>query len=128
MEIIKTDYKNGSVKLKVDDENDLWYLSHLIDSGDRVRGITTRKIRIGDNDNAKVVKKKVTLAIEAEKIEYLPENKVLRVNGKITAGPEDFPKGSYQNIHLEEWSIFTLEKNQRLSYQKEKIKEASEHK
>jgi len=126
MDIIKKDFKRGIVKLKVNDADDLWYLSHLIDPGDFVRGTTTRKIKIGDNENAKVVKKKVTLSIEAEKIEYVPENGIVRINGKITAGPEEFPKGSYQNISLEEGSEFSLEKVNWLKYQKDKLKEASE--
>lgn len=126
MQIIKSDYKKGFVKLKVENVDDLWYLSHLIDPEDHVRGTTTRKIKIGDNENAKVVKKTVTLTIEVEKTEFVAENNILRINGKITNGPEDFPRGSYQNISLEEGIEFTLEKSKWLKFQKEKLKEASE--
>ncbi len=128
MDIIKQDFKKGIVKLRTTDQDDLWYLSHLIDSGDFVRGTTTRKIKIGENENAKVVKKKITLTIEAEKIEYIPDNKVVRVNGKITEGPDDFPKGSYQNISLEISSEFSIQKVNWLKYQKDKLSEACKKK
>ena len=128
MDIIKSDFKKGFVKIRTENKDDLWYLSHLIDSGDFIKGTTTRKIKIGDSENAKVVKKKITLKIEAEKIDYIPENNVLRINGKIIDGPDDFPRGSYQNISLEEDTEFTIEKVNWLSYQKEKLKEASEKK
>ncbi len=126
MQIIKTDFKKGFARIQVEHADDLWYLSHLIDPGDIIKGSTTRKIKIGDSENAKVVKKKVTLSIEAEKIEYVPEKNQLRINGKILEGPEDFPKGSYQNISLEEGNECSIQKPTWLKYQKEKLKEASE--
>ena len=128
MDIIKQDFKKGIVKLRITDQDDLWYLSHLIDPGDFIRGTTTRKIKIGEDDNARVVKKKVTLTIEAEKIEYIPENQIVRINGKITEGPEEFPKGSYQNISLEISSEFSIQKVNWLKYQKDKLSEACKKK
>ena len=126
MDIISKDFRKGFAKIRVNDPDDLWYLSHLIDIGDLVKGKTTRKVRIGDSENAKVTKKTLTLKIEAETIE-LTENSV-RVNGKIKEGPEDIPKDSYHAISLQEGSEFTLEKPQWLEYQKKRLKEASEKK
>ena len=125
MNIIKQDFKKGLVKIRIENLDDLWYLSHLIDQSDLIEGTTTRKIKIGDGENAKTVKKKVTLKIQVEKTEYIPENEVLRINGKIIDGPEDFPRGSYQNISLENESEFTIEKTKWLTYQINKLKEAS---
>mgnify|MGYP001571838106 FL=1 len=126
MQLITSDFKKGFVKLKVTDKDDLWYLSHLIDQGDIIRGKTTRKIKIGDSENAKSVKKTYTLSIEAETVE-LTETSV-RINGKVVEETEDVPKGSYQSITLEEASEFGLEKQQWLSYQKQKLQEACEKK
>src|SRR3989344_9239739 len=126
MQLISSDFKKGSVKLKVTDKDDLWYLSHLIDQGDTIRGKTTRKIKIGEGENAKSVKKTYTLSIKTETVE-LTETSV-RINGKVTEETEDVPKGSYQSITLEEGSEFTLEKPQWLSYQKQKMQEACEKK
>ncbi|MEK6900695.1 MAG: mRNA surveillance protein pelota [Nanoarchaeota archaeon] len=124
MQLITSDFRKGFTKLKVNDKDDLWYLSHLIDPGDLVRGKTTRKIKIGEGENAKSVKKTLTLSIEAETVE-LTETSV-RINGKVTEEAEEVPKGSYQSITLEEASEFSLEKEQWPAYQKQKLQEACE--
>ncbi|PIN88079.1 mRNA surveillance protein pelota [Candidatus Woesearchaeota archaeon CG10_big_fil_rev_8_21_14_0_10_32_24] len=128
MDIISSDFKKGIVKLRITDADDLWYLSHLIDAGDFVKGFTTRKIKIGDGDNATVVKKPMILKIEAETIDFGSGGLSVRVNGKIKEGPEDIPRDSYHAISLEEGNEFTLEKAHWMSYQKQKLEEASEKK
>lgn len=126
MQLITSDFKKGLVKLKVNDKDDLWYLSHLIDQGDIIKGKTTRKIKIGEGENAKSVKKTLTLSIKAEKVELTETS--LHINGKVTEGTEEVPKDSYQSITLEEASEFSIEKPQWLSYQKQKLQEACEKK
>ena len=128
MNIIHSDFKKGIVKLKVTSPEDLWYLSHLIDPGDFVKGKTTRKIKIGENENAKTVKKTYLVKIEAETIDFSTGGDNLRVNGKIKEGPEEIPKDSYQAIALELGTEFTLEKVRWLEYQKQKLKESTEKK
>lgn len=127
MQILNQDFKKGLVKLKVNDPEDLWYLSHLIESGDFVKGTTARKVKIGDGENAQSVKKPMTVKIEAETIDFENANS-LRINGKVKEGPEDLPKDCYQSISLEIDSEFFLEKKNWLEYQKQKLKEASEKK
>jgi protein pelota len=124
MQIINKNYKGGTLKLKVTDPDDLWYLSHIIDPKDSLKGTATRKVKIGDSDNAKVTKKKLTLTIQAEKIEYVAENQTLRVNGTILSGPEDIPNGSYQNIVLEIGSECTITKPTWLKYHQERVDDA----
>ena len=126
MNLIKSDFKSGTVKLRVTELDDLWYLSHLIDPGDFIKGKTTRKIRIGETD--KVVKKTLGLKIEAETIGFSESGLSLRINGKVKEGPEEVPRDSYHTISLEEGSEFTLKKVSWLSYQKQKLKEATEKK
>jgi protein pelota len=126
MQIIKTDFKKGTAQLRVDDPDDLWYLSHIIEPGDFIKGKATRKVKIGDSENAKVAKKTYTLKIEAETIDF--NENILRINGKIKEGPEDLPRDSYQAISLEIKSECLIEKVQWLEYQKQKLKEASEKK
>jgi protein pelota len=128
MQIINQNYKKGQVKLRVTEQDDLWYLSQLIDPGDLIKGKTTRKIRIGDGENAKVTKKTLTLMIEAETIDFGSGGIKLRINGKVKEGTDEVPKDSYHSITLEEGSEFSLEKPNWLSYQKQKLKEASEKK
>jgi len=128
MQIISSEYKKGFVKLKVTDPEDLWYLSHLIDPGDFIKGRTTRKIRIGEGDNAKTVKKNYVVKIEAETIDFSTSGESLRINGKIKEALEDIPKDSYQAVALELGTEFILEKVSWLEYQKQRLKEAAEKK
>lgn len=119
------DQKKGEAKLKIENEDDLWYLSQIIDVGDIVKGKTLRKIKIGkETDRAQaVVKKPVFIAISAEKIEYA--NNSLRVLGIITEGPEDVQKGEHHTFALEQGITFTLQKERWLKYQLDRLKEAT---
>jgi len=59
MQITHKNLKKGEVKVKIDNLDDLWYLSHIIDIGDLIKGQTIRKVRIGDKDDRKseIIKK-----------------------------------------------------------------------
>jgi protein pelota len=100
----------------------------LIDQGDLLTSKTTRKIKIGDGENAKVVKKVLTLTIQADSIDFSDNATALRINGKVKEGPEDVPKESYHALELEKNTEFTLQKKQWLSYQKQKLLESAEKK
>lgn len=128
MDLIHLDFKKGKVKLRINDLDDLWYLSQIIEAGDFLKGKTTRKLKLGQGEEKESVKKTLTLKIEVEKVEFPQYGNHLRVSGKVAEEQEDIPKGSYHTISLEEGSEFTLEKVSWLSYQKEKLKEASEKK
>lgn len=130
MQLIQKDLKHGKVKLKVTVLDDLWYISHFIDSGDDVTGKTERKIKLGTGEErqAKVIKRWVTLKIKVEKVEFHPSASILRISGKILEGPEDIPRGSYHTINVEEQSIIAIEKEKWLKYQIERLHEATETK
>jgi len=128
MHSIHSDFRKGIVKLRITDADDLWYLSHIIEPDDLLTGKTTRKIKIGEGENAKVTKKTMTLTIQAETVNFDENGTTLRINGKIREGPEDIPRDSYHSISLEEGSEFKLQKEKWLSFQKQKLQEASEKK
>ena len=125
MKIIYQDLKKGEIKVKVENLDDIWYLSHIIEKGDLVKGQTFRKIKLGKEGErkAKVEKKKVFLVIKVEKTEY--EAELLRVSGVVKEGPEDVPKGSHHTLNVEENSILTVIKQKWLKYQIDKLKEAA---
>ncbi len=126
MQIIHKNLKKGILKVKIENLDDLWYLSQVIDSGDIVKGKTIRKIKLGDGSdrNVKVIKKSIFIGISVVKIEFHKYSNILRVSGKIIIGPEDVSKGKHHTFNLEPGIIFTIEKNKFLKYQIEKIKEA----
>jgi len=128
MKIIKNNSKKGEIKVKVDNLDDLWYLSNIIDKNDFIKGKTIRKIKIGEKEqrNVKIIKKPVFLKLQTEKIEFSSD--YLRISGKITESPEDIPHGSYHTFNLEENSVITIIKEKWLKFQLDKLKEASQEK
>lgn len=120
----------GFVKIQVENQDDLWYLSHIIDLGDSIKGSTIRKIKLGDGSdrNVKIIKKKVFLRIDVEKIEFHKYSDNLRVSGKITEGPEDISTGTYHTFNIDDQTVFTLNKKEFLKYQLDKLKEATKPK
>jgi len=127
MKIVFSDYKKGEVKLQVENLDDLWYLSTIIEDGDLVKGETIRKIKIGEEGdrNIKIVKKKAFLSINVEKIEFQTYGNTLRILGVIKDGPEDITRGAHHTINVDIGTTISIVKEEWLNYQKEKLKEAS---
>ena len=125
MKILSSNFKKGDVKVKITNLDDLWYLSQIIDEKDIVQGETLRKIKIGDGENQKIVRKPVFLSLKVEKLEFHKQSDILRVSGIIDQGPEDVPKGTHHTFNIELNSITTIIKEEWLDFQIEKLKEAS---
>jgi len=126
MKIVHQNLRKGELKIKLENLDDLWYLSQIIDRGDFVRGKTLRKIKVGEAERKQAVEKRaVTLAIEVEKVEFHKTSNILRLLGKITEAPEDVPIGSHHTFNLEINSVILIIKEKWLNYQLEKIREAS---
>ena len=130
MKIIKTDWKAGILKLELTNSEDTWVLSQVVEPGDIITSKTLRKIKIGGGENERsssIVKRPVVLTLNVTKIQMAPERDALRVSGTVTQGPEDIPLGSYHTISLSEHSTFTLQKNEWLFYQKERVTNAAKN-
>lgn len=122
MKLLNSDFKKGYVKIEVNNSDDLWFLSNIIDEGDSVTGKTTRKIKKGEKEES--VKKTFTLTVKVEKIDFSKSNNELRVLGSVENEIDDIPKGSHHSIEINENSIIKIEKEKWLKFQIEKIKEA----
>ncbi len=116
--------KQGEAKVLVENPDDLWFLSNIIDKGDLVKGKTLRKLKV--TEEAAAERKKVFLAIQVEKVEFTAAE--LRVSGKVTEGPEDVPRGSYHTFSIEVGSTITIIKPEWLRYQLDYLKEATKAK
>ncbi|MEM4263390.1 MAG: mRNA surveillance protein pelota [Candidatus Woesearchaeota archaeon] len=125
MKLMSSDFKHGEAKVKVENSDDLWYLSQIIDEDDIIKGKTLRKIKVSGEEK-EAVRKPVFLALQAEKIEFTAA--ALRVNGKILEGPEDVPRGSYHTFNIEEGTSITIIKEKWLGYQIDRLKEACQAK
>ncbi len=127
MKIINSNLKKGEVKVKTENPDDFWYLTSLVDKGDLVSGKTLRKIKLGEKDerSAKIIKKPVYIAISVEKVEFSKTTGALRISGIVTEGPEDVPNGSHHSFNIEDGTIITIKKEKWLSFQLDRLKEAS---
>ncbi len=127
MKIIHKDLKKGTVKVKIEDSDDLWYLSNLIDPGDFVKSRTVRKIKVGGSEEKSDVKKiNVLMEISVEKIEFSKTSASIRISGRISQAPEDIPRGIYHTISAEQGTILQIIKPKWLNYQLQKLNEAAQ--
>ncbi|MFC2134727.1 mRNA surveillance protein pelota [Bacteroidota bacterium] len=127
MKIIKKNLKKGEITLKIENLDDIWILSQIIEPEDFVKGRTERKIKIGDtaDRNMKVVRKQFFLSVKVEKVEITDNAETLKVLGIITDGPDEIARGEHHSFNLETESVFTIEKTNWLNFQLQKIEEAT---
>ena len=124
MKIIHKNLKQGDIKLVVESNDDLWYLTQIISPGNFVSGKTQRKLKV--SEEAEPVKKTIFLKIDVEKLEFQPI--LLRVSGKIVEGPEDISRGSHHTFNVEIGTILTVSKSHWYSYHLKTLEEASQQK
>ncbi len=93
MKLLEKSRGEGYVNIRVENRDDLWYLSQIIGKGDEVKKRTQRTKLDGRE------KKTVTLKIRVEKTEYQEDR--LRITGEITQGAEGVELG-FHTFNLEE--------------------------
>jgi len=122
MKILHKELDKGIIKLRVDNADDLWHLSHIIESGDLLFGKTYRKeIKKCDKIRSeKLERVPVKLEIRVEKLEFSKDVMRLRATGVITQGEE---VGSYHTFNIDEDSTITIIKKWK-NYQLERIDRA----
>lgn len=128
MRILSSDFRKGEVKVKVDNADDLWYLSTIIDAGDNIEGQTFRKMKFGQGENQKSERKRMFLRIKAEKLEFDPSSNSLRVLGIITQGPDTIAHGEHHSFDIEEGTEIRIIKETWLDFQRKRIEDAAKQK
>jgi protein pelota len=102
--VLDQDTREGRVKVRVDTMDDLWHLSHLVQPGDRVTGVTQRRLEdqrdmVRDKGGERVT---VTLTVEVEDVEFHEASQRLRVLGVIREAPEEVEQGTHHTIGVAE--------------------------
>lgn len=80
------DLKRGLVEVVVENENDLWILSTVLNENDVVTARTTREVKF-ESGSERVP---MTLSIKLQTVEFQPFSDKLRVRGVVVEGPEEF--------------------------------------
>lgn len=124
MKIVSKNLSKGSIRVKTENPDDLWYLNQIIEPEDVCRSKTIRKLKIGDENNPRIVKKTILLTISVEKLEFQEYTGNLRVAGKIIDGPDDIPRGNYHTFNVEVNKDITIIKKYWSKYLLDKLKEA----
>lgn len=100
MRIVYKDLRHGKIKLAVETLDDLWHIHHLVEPSDIVVSQTWRREREADDKlrPERREKRRVTLSIWVESVEFHKHTNRLRILGTIIEGPD---MGKHHSLSLE---------------------------
>lgn len=125
MKILKSGFNKGFVKIKVDINDDIWYLQNVIETGDMIEARTLRSLFLDrEGKRVKIGKKPMFLKVRVEKIELQKYANKLRLTGKIKEGPEEAQLGSYHTIEVDIGTVLTIYKKEWKNHQIDRLKKA----
>ncbi len=127
MKIIHRNLKEGKIKIKPENLDDLWYLKSIIETGDLVSSKTYRRVKDDTKLRADTgTRKLVFLSIQVDDVEFHTYINRLRVSGIIKAGPEDtISLGSHHTVEIKPNDVFSITKHWK-KWQLDRLKEAVE--
>ncbi len=127
MKILLMSPRQGVVKLLVENLDDLWYLSSVVQAGDLVKTKTERRIK-GKEDIArsgKSERKVFTLSVRVERADFKSDSDTYRITGVIEEGPEDIVSiGSHHTFNVETGTILRIIKDRWTSIELDRLRDA----
>ncbi len=104
MRVLHRDPRTGEIRLRVENADDLWHLSNLVQPGDQVRASTYRREESKTDKirPEKAEKVRVTLTIRVEKTEFQAFTDRLRVSGVIVDAPQDLGRHHTLNVSVDD--------------------------
>jgi len=126
MKILHRNLKEGIIKLRPENPDDLWYMKSIICSGDLVSGRTYRRVKDEEKKRAdKGVRVPISIDLRVESTEFARYIMRLRVAGKIEKGPEDLiSMGSFHTLEIKPNDSVTITKERWNGWELDRIKEA----
>jgi len=124
MRVLNQDASSGSIRLQVETDEDLWHLYNIVEIGDLVTASTTRREeKSADKLRAeKMEKKRMTLGIRIQKMEFSEDDLRLKLLGVIETGPQDI--GQHHTLIFENGDTLTIQKTKWRATQLERIQRA----
>jgi len=125
MRIIFRNINKGTVKIRVENLDDLWYLSGILKKGDKVISKTERRIKSKEDSlRDKSVREVITLGLEVEDVSIETED-MLRISGRIFLGPEDIiAKDKYHTFNIQKDSVLEIIKDKWSEIEIQRLKDA----
>lgn len=104
MRVLHRDPRTGEIKLRVENADDLWHLSNLVQPGDQVRASTYRReeSKADKIRPEKAEKVRVTLTLRIEKTEFQAFTDRLRISGVIVDAPQDLGRHHTLNVSVDD--------------------------
>jgi protein pelota len=128
MKLIKrySDDAGESIVLQFEEDEDVWHLYNLVVPGDRVKGVTTRKIAIERSGGAvsESERKTFTITLLIEKADYDPISSSIRYAGKNVGETEFVRMGQHHTMSVSVGDTITITKEVWDSASKDTLSEA----
>ena len=100
MRVLRIDEREGVVELLLEVPEDMYYVSLILERGDRVYAWSLRQLRVGSSGE-RGDRVRVYLGIELEKISYAKFSNKIRLTGRIVEAPDSVGgRGSYHTLSL----------------------------
>jgi protein pelota len=125
VKVLYQNAKTGEIRLRADTLDDLWHLRHLIAPGDLATASTYRRDDSATQDTSKPTrgeKRRVTLDVRVEAVEFQAFSDRLRISGVIEGGDTDF--GQHHTLTLEVRDDVQITKGRWRNYELERIAQA----
>jgi protein pelota len=124
MKILGKDPADNSVRIRLETDDDTWHLYNVLEVGDLVTASTTRREeKANDKIRAeKMEKKRMTLGIRVEKIEFSDDDMRIKVLGTIETGPQDI--GQHHTLFVELGDTMSIAKRHWKETQLERLERA----
>lgn len=124
MRITGKDPATNGVRIVIETDEDIWHLYNVIEVGDLVTASTTRREeKASDKIRAeRTEKKRMTLGVRIEKIEFSEQDLRLKLLGTIETGPQDI--GQHHTLMIEVGDSLMISKPHWRETQRERLERA----
>ena len=126
--IVYQDTKKGVIEVVPETLDDLWHLSHIIEEGDLVSSLTSRRIQDSTGERLRSdrgIKKTFFMGVRVEEISFHKYTGKLRATGTIEKGPEDLvPLGSHHTLDLKLKNSVKIKKERWSKWNIKRLKDA----
>ena len=123
MKILNKDLKHGTIKVEINDLNDLWNLYNIIEENDILFSKTMREIKYDEPARPSSRRVAINIGLKVLKTSFDRQLNRLRVHGLIIQAPEKYAiQGSHHTISLSPDSMITISKERWFKHQLDRLK------
>ncbi len=123
LKILHRDMKHGTVKVLIQNLDDLWALYNILERGDFAHGKTTREVKTDGVGRPSSQRKPLSLTLELEKVYFDRWISRLRLLGTVLEAPEIFHiQGAHHTISVSVGDQLTLRKSQWHEHQLDRLR------